>query len=1113
MTWRVGVWYLPCVAPIARGAPPLRDGGVMVSCSPCRCAALIAGLSLAASFWVPERIAAQSAAPGGFVESATSTAVRSLLTAAQLQALLPARGPFTFPAPYNTQGARLTNAADCGGGDCLHPVGYSYWRNINNHAGSDTMYVFLTLSRSNGGGGPTLFTYDKSTRAVTNAGPLFDASAGLSWATGEGWYFSATRPHALYLNDGPALKRYDILTRQIETVFDVSQHQSVFGSNRIVWQLHSSSDDRVHSATIKDGGSYAELGCMAYREDTRQVFYFPRLGAYDECQIDKSGRWLVIKENVDGQAGEDNRIIDLATGAETRLLDQNGAGGHSDNGHGYLVAADNWDTRPNAIKVWKFGQSPLQGTLVYHNLDWNVGAPNHVSHANASSAVAAEQQYACGSSANRMNSARANEVICFPLDGSLRTLVVAPVMTDLNAPGGGDDYSKLPKGNLDLTGEYFVWTANLGGNRLDAFIVRVPGHLLIGSTPPADTEPPAVSLQSPANGSLIAGSVTVSASATDNASVAGVQFRLDGSNLGAEDTTAPYAIAWTPSPATNGTRQLSAVARDAAGNTAASAAITVTVDTVPPAISSVLASAISESGATIAWLTNEPADSQIEYGVTTTYGASTALNVSLVNAHSTAVNGLTAGTTYHYRVRSRDAAGHFAASGDFVLTTAPPPPPPPPPPPVSGGGLVAHWRFDEASGTTAADASGNGYTGALINGPAWTHGMLGRALAFDGANDRVQVPHAGPLNAFPLTVSAWIRTSTAKGVVGIVNKYVASSYDGYNLFMNGGALCAWYLRSASNHAYDGGGCTLRTIGYNDNRWHHVAYVVDQSSARLYVDGLLKGTQRWTGTAGPPATTRALQIGRYPGGFGGNEYFPGSIDDVRIYNRALASSDIALLATPSLTTADLAGYWMLDEGGGVVAGDGSGNDQTGAVLNGAAWGAGRVGGGVVLDGVDDHVAIGHSAGQNAFPLSVAVWFRTTSTSGVRGLVNKYVAGSYHGYNLFVNDGALCAWFLRGERDYVYDGSGCTHRATGYNDGQWHHAVYVVDPAGGTLYVDGVEQSRVPWTGAAGATTNMDALLLGRYPGAYGGAEFLDGAIDDVRIYARALTAAEAAALSR
>ena len=79
--------------------------------------------------------------------------------------------------------------------------------------------------------------------------------------------------------------------------------------------------------------------------------------------------------------------------------------------------------------------------------------------------------------------------------------------------------------------------------------------------------------------------MTVSASASDNVGVAGVQFLLDGANLGAEDTTAPYSIAWdTTGTATNGSHALSARARDAAGNVTTSAAITVTVSngTGPP---------------------------------------------------------------------------------------------------------------------------------------------------------------------------------------------------------------------------------------------------------------------------------------------------------------------------------------------------------------------------------------------------------------------------------------------------------------------------------------------------------------------------------------------------
>src|SRR2546428_3715545 len=278
-------------------------------------------------------------------------------------------------------------------------------------------------------------------------------------------------------------------------------------------------------------------------------------------------------------------MIDLTTGVETDLLYQNGAGGHSDNGFGYMVAADNWNSLLNAIRVWKFGTSPLgPGTVVYDDPQSLPQSVQHVSHANANPTFPPEQQYVCGSGADSTNGPRVNEVVCFLLDGSFRVLVVAPVMTDMNATGGGDAYSKLPKGNLDVTGQYFIWTSNVGTSRLDAFLVKVPAHVL---TNLRDTTPPTVSITSPAAGVTVADTVTVAGSATDNVGVVGVQFKLDGLNLGAELTAAPYAISWTTTTASNGTHTLTAVARDAAGNTATAVAVSVTVfnDTTPPTVS------------------------------------------------------------------------------------------------------------------------------------------------------------------------------------------------------------------------------------------------------------------------------------------------------------------------------------------------------------------------------------------------------------------------------------------------------------------------------------------------------------------------------------------------
>jgi hypothetical protein len=151
-------------------------------------------------------------------------------------------------------------------------------------------------------------------------------------------------------------------------------------------------------------------------------------------------------------------------------------------GYGYAVGADTYNALPNATILLKFPLTTTHrpiGPVVHYNKRWDIAAANHIAHGNAVNAPP-ESQYACGSNASTTPD-MADEIVCFSLnpnrnsDGSLDVLVVGQVMTDLNATGGGsDDYSKRPKGNLDVTGRYFIWTTNLGGNRLDAFIVKIP---------------------------------------------------------------------------------------------------------------------------------------------------------------------------------------------------------------------------------------------------------------------------------------------------------------------------------------------------------------------------------------------------------------------------------------------------------------------------------------------------------------------------------------------------------------------------------------------------------------------------------------------------------------
>jgi hypothetical protein len=193
-----------------------------------------------------------------------------------------------------------------------------------------------------------------------------------------------------------------------------------------------------------------------------------------------------------------------------------------------------------------------------------------------------------------------------------------------------------------------------------------------------DKTAPTVSMTAPGNGASVSGTISVRATASDNVGVRGVQFKLDGATLGSEDTVSPYSISWNTANTPAGSYVLTATARDAAGNVKTSAGVTVTrkgaSDTVAPVISVVAAASLTISSASITWTTNEISDSQVDYGSTTAYGSASVLSTTLVAAHVVNVTGLSSGTTYHVRVRSKDAAGNLSMSGDTTFATPAPAP-------------------------------------------------------------------------------------------------------------------------------------------------------------------------------------------------------------------------------------------------------------------------------------------------------------------------------------------------------------------------------------------------------------------------------------------------------
>jgi glucose/arabinose dehydrogenase/PKD repeat protein len=398
-----------------------------------------------------------------------------------------------------------------------------------------------------------------------------------------------------------------------------------------------------------------------------------------------------------------------------------------------------------------------------------------------------------------------------------------------------------------------------------------------GGPPGPDTTVPSVSITAPQGGANVSGSVSVAADAADNVGVAGVQFKLDGANLGSEDTSAPYSVAWDTTSAASGSHTLTAVARDAAGNSGSSQSVVVSVDNTQPSVS-ITAPA---SGATVSGSVSVAADASDNVGVAgvqfkldgTDLGAEDTSAPYSVSWNST----LASNGSHTLTAVARDAAGNTRTSGGVTVTVSNSGPPPPP------AGLVAAYGFNEASGTSVTDATGNANTGTMNAGVTRSAtGRYGRALSFNGSSGVVTIPDANSLDLTTgLTLSAYVRPTTLADWRTVVLKE-----------MPGGLVYGMY--SSTNNNRPAGELSVGqnrpelkgTASLTVNTWQHLALTYDGTTMRLYIDGVLRGSRAQTGSI--VTSSGALKIG---GNAVWGEWFSGLIDEVRIYNRALNASEL------------------------------------------------------------------------------------------------------------------------------------------------------------------------------------------------------------------------------
>jgi hypothetical protein len=207
------------------------------------------------------------------------------------------------------------------------------------------------------------------------------------------------------------------------------------------------------------------------------------------------------------------------------------------------------------------------------------------------------------------------------------------------------------------------------------------------------------------------------------------------------------------------------------------------------------------------------------------------------------------------------------------------------------------WTFEEGSGLTTIDRSGNGLNGTLTNGPAWTTGHIGGGLRFDGTDDFVTIPNSGSLSPQKLTLALWMKASSFSNVNW--NSTLANAglhewtngYYGLAVDTTGRPVASLNIGDGSQNAF-----TIKGAILTPGQWHHLALTYDNSMFRLYVNGAIAGEvpiNRIRTTNSSP-----LVLGkRGDAGY----YFNGVLDDVRVSSRALTTTEIAAIAQGTVST--------------------------------------------------------------------------------------------------------------------------------------------------------------------------------------------------------------------
>lgn len=465
--------------------------------------------------------------------------------------------------------------------------------------------------------------------------------------------------------------------------------------------------------------------------------------------------------------------------------------------------------------------------------------------------------------------------------------------------------------------------------------------------------------------------------------------------------------------------------------------------------------------------------------------------------------------------------------------------------PPNNLGLVGYWPMNEATSTSAGDFSGNQFNGTLTGhatpptaASGWTNGRRGGALQFDGTNDNVVVSDMNNTtdNITRMSISIWIKSDSLAVGQMLVSKTNATTgwvlFTGDVGFGGGGDDIAFSPRQDDIYL-----CHTDSNAHASGVWEHWVMTYDASLGPLasnQISFYKNGQQVATSclddanlSTATQANAASVTFGQSPTGL--ETYFDGTMDEVRIYNRALTAAQAAALysngtagavrgnaSSKTLTNGttlqnNLVGHWTFDGGdtrwtsdSAGVTYDSSGNNNIGTLagmsrtLNPTI---GKLGQAMRFDGTNDTISVPHHASlSTSGSFSLATWYKAAVFPGVGNfhtIITKNAASAANYFLEMDDDSPIC-----GFSDVGYQ----THTSsTNLASNTWYHLVCVFDTTANRIYiyVNGVEVLNEVENGTP--ETNTGNVDMGSVE-ALG--QFVNGSMDDVRIYTRALTPAEA-----